>query len=96
MIAVTQHWNPLRYARNARFVAELGTPLLDLLAPQPHERILDLGCGDGALTENLRTTGATVVGVDASAEQVVAAKSRGIDARVMDGRALNFSREFDA
>lgn len=92
----TQRWDPARYARTARFVAELGEPLLDLLAPKPGERVLDLGCGDGALTERLAGAGATVVGIDASAEQVAAARARGLDARVGDGQALEFHEEFDA
>jgi trans-aconitate methyltransferase len=91
-----QTWDPDRYARNARFVADLGAPLIDLLAPQPGERILDLGCGDGALTERLAACGCTVVGVDGSAEQITAAKTRGLDAHVMNGEALTFSHEFDA
>ncbi len=57
-----QRWFAERYAENARFVADLGAPLLDMLAPRPGERILDLGCGDGALTEKIAETGARVVG----------------------------------
>jgi trans-aconitate methyltransferase len=91
-----QVWDPERYARNARFVADLGVPLLDLLQLGPGRRVLDLGCGDGALTEMIASTGAIVVGVDASAEQVQAAVARGVDARVMDGAALTFSGNFDA
>ena len=91
-----QNWNPDRYARNARFVADLGEPLLDLLAPRPGERILDLGCGDGALTAKLAETGCDVVGVDASAEQIAAAQALGLDARVVDGHALDFDGAFDA
>jgi SAM-dependent methyltransferase len=91
-----QRWEPGRYARNARFVADLGAPLLDLLAPRPGERILDLGCGDGALTRRIADAGATVVGVDASAEQIAAARALGLDARVADGHALAFDGEFDA
>lgn len=91
-----QSWEPERYARNARFVAELGRPLIELLDPKPGERVLDLGCGDGALTEVLAGLGLDVVGLDASPEQVAAARRRGLDARVGDGAALDFAAEFDA
>jgi trans-aconitate methyltransferase len=92
----TQSWDPERYARNARFVSDLGMPVVELLAPRPGERILDLGCGDGALTEKLVATGCMVVGVDGSAEQVAAARARGLDAHVMDGQQLQFAEAFDA
>ena len=49
----SQQWNASRYSKNARFVSDLGGPLVDLLNPQPGERILDLACGDGALTEKI-------------------------------------------
>jgi SAM-dependent methyltransferase len=91
-----QTWDPERYARHARFVSDLGQPVVELLDPQPGERILDLGCGDGALTEKLSALGATVVAVDASPEQVAAARARGLDARVADGEALTFEAEFEA
>lgn len=91
-----QHWNPAQYGKNARFVSDLGVPVLELLAPQPGERILDLGCGDGALTIKLSKMGCRVFGVDASAEMVDAAKALGLDAQVQDGQALAFDGEFDA
>jgi SAM-dependent methyltransferase len=93
---VSQRWDPERYARTARFVSDLGAPVLDLLAPQAGERILDLGCGDGVLTAELVARGCVVVGVDASAAQVEAARDRGLDARVMSGERLAFDAEFDA
>ena len=68
--ASRQSWDPERYARNARFVSDLGAPVLELLAPQPGERVLDLGCGDGALTEKIVAAGCSVVGVDGSTAQV--------------------------
>ncbi|MBS0423449.1 MAG: methyltransferase domain-containing protein [Proteobacteria bacterium] len=92
----TQHWNPKRYAENARFVSDLGLPVIELLAPQPRERILDLGCGDGSLTAKLLSFGCEVVGVDSSPEMVAAARALGLDARVMDGQTLQFGNEFDA
>ena len=91
-----QTWNPQDYSEHARFVSDLGMPVVALLAPARGERILDLGCGDGPLTKQLRDLGCNVVGVDGSPEMVAAAKALGLDARVMDGHALQFDSEFDA
>src|SRR5580658_2727454 len=91
-----QSWDPERYAKNARFVSDLGQPVVELLAPRPGERILDLGCGDGALTAKLAALGCDVVGVDSSAAQIEAARKLGLDARVVSAEHLTFSNEFDA
>lgn len=91
-----QHWSAAHYAENAHFVPALGAPVLELLAPRPGERILDLGCGDGVLTEKIVAAGADVVAVDAGPDMIAAARARGIDARVMDGQKLTFAGEFDA
>ncbi len=91
-----QHWEAQRYARNARFVADLGQPVVELLAPLPGERILDLGCGDGPLTRKLVELGCSVVGVDAGPDMIRAAREMGLDAHVVDGHELAFAREFDA
>jgi SAM-dependent methyltransferase len=96
MTIPTQTWDPEGYARNARFVAELGQGVVDLLAPQPGERILDLGCGDGYLTAKLAALGCDVLGVDSSAAQVEAARGRGIKANVRDALDLDYETEFDA
>jgi trans-aconitate methyltransferase len=90
-----QRWFPDRYAAHGRFVADLAEPLLVMLEARPGERILDIGCGDGALTEKIAAAGAAVVGVDFSAEQIEAARARGLDAHVADGQKLEFDGEFD-
>ena len=89
-------WCPADYAAHAAFVPALGEAALALLDPQPGETILDLGCGDGVLTEKIAASGATVLGVDASPAMVEAARARGLDAVVGDGQALEFDGQFDA
>ncbi|HZU08285.1 MAG TPA: methyltransferase domain-containing protein [Pseudacidobacterium sp.] len=91
-----QTWNASQYARNARFVADLAGGVFELLDAKPGERILDLGCGDGALTARMAATGADVTGVDSSPDMIAAAQSLGLNARVLNAEALDFDREFDA
>ena len=91
-----QRWHADSYAHNARFVSDLGGAVLALLAPRAGERILDVGCGDGALTERIAQAGADVVGIDTSENLLVAARARGLDARLGDARALGFNNAFDA
>ena len=94
--ASTSDWDAADYARVGGFVAELGEAALDLLDPQPGEHILDIGCGDGALTARIVERGATVVGIDNNLTMVAAAKARGLDARLMDAAQLKFGEAFDA
>jgi len=95
-MTIAQTWDPEKYAQNARFVSDLGAPVVELLAPKAGEKILDLGCGDGALTIKLAGLGCDVIGVDSSAPQIEGSRRLGLDARVADGERLNFGPEFDA
>ena len=101
-VNLSSRWSPADYASNAGFVPALGSAALELLDPQPGEMILDLGCGDGVLTEKIMAGGSRVIGLDASQEMVEAARARGVDAFVadaqaldLDGQALRFG-QFDA
>ena len=96
MMSQTTSWNPDSYAKNARFVSDLGQPLLDLLDPRPGEWILDLGCGDGALTEKIASAGSVVIGADASAALLAAARARGLAIVRMDAQRLALKPRFDA
>ena len=91
-----QQWNTDAYAANGRFVANLAGGVVDLLAPQRGERILDLGCGDGALTEQIAGAGASVLGVDNSSSMLAAARMRGLRVVQVSGDRLSFDQEFDA
>ncbi|WP_263357414.1 class I SAM-dependent methyltransferase [Acidicapsa ligni] len=91
-----QSWNPAVYAQIGSFVPALGAGVLEWLSPQPGERILDLGCGDGQLTAKIAAAAATVTGVDSSADMVKGSLARGLDAHVCNVEALPFTGEFDA
>lgn len=91
-----QTWDPDEYDRHARYVSDLGQPVVDLLNPKRGERVLDLGCGDGALTEKIVAAGCRVVAIDSSPEQVWASRKRGLDAHIVEATALGFDNEFDA
>ncbi|RUS24313.1 S-adenosyl-L-methionine-dependent methyltransferase [Jimgerdemannia flammicorona] len=93
MSSSTTHdaWSPTKYQINADFVPLLGgSVMFDMLAVQPHERVLDLGCGDGVLTKKLESLCARVIGVDASPAMIEAARDQVgcSDVRVVDGHDL--------
>jgi SAM-dependent methyltransferase len=94
--ASTSKWDAANYARVGAFVAELGGAALDLLDPQPGERIVDVGCGEGTLTRKIVARGATVLGIDNSPEMIAAARANGIDAVLMGAADMPFAGEFDA
>ena len=91
-----QTWTAQSYDTHARFVSELAGAVVEWLDPKPGERILDVGCGDGVLTADLMRSGATIVGVDSSANFVTACKAKGLDVRLASGEDLTFNDEFDA
>jgi SAM-dependent methyltransferase len=94
---MAQTWDPAVYAQNAGFVHGLAGSVVEWLAPQAGERILDLGCGDGQLTQRLTESGALLTGADADARMVEAAKSRGLEAHHAMAESLPFSdASFDA
>jgi SAM-dependent methyltransferase len=95
-VVSTSKWDAADYAKVGAFVAELGGAALDLLDPQPGERILDIGCGEGTLTKKIVGRGATVLGIDNSPEMIAAARANGIDAVLLDVADMTFSAEFDA
>ncbi len=91
-----QTWDTDAYAINGRFVATLASDVVALLAPQAGEHILDLGCGDGALTEQLAATGAILTGVDNSPTMLAAARQRNLHVEQHTATALPYHQQFDA
>ena len=91
-------WDPERYDEDHSFVWRYAEKILQLLDPQPNERVLDLGCGTGHLTAEIAKAGASVVGIDQSSEMVSKAKSNypDLDFEIADARSLPFKSDFDA
>ncbi|SDC43829.1 trans-aconitate 2-methyltransferase [Geodermatophilus telluris] len=77
-------WDPALYLRHA---GERARPFADLLARVDADAprvVVDLGCGEGALTASLaaRWPGARVTGVDSSPEMLAAAAAHAVPGRV--------------
>ncbi|MGZ8582312.1 MAG: class I SAM-dependent methyltransferase, partial [Actinomycetota bacterium] len=75
-----------------RYSAKLATPFCEFAAIRAGQRVLDVGCGPGALTaELIRTVGDEAVSaVDPSGQFVTAARSRypGVDVRLASAEDL--------
>jgi trans-aconitate methyltransferase len=67
-------WNSVLYDESFSIITRLGFDVVELLAPQPGERILDLGCGTGGLTAQIAAAGAEVVGIDSSEAMITRAR----------------------
>lgn len=73
----TTDWDAADYDDDHAFVHEFGEHVVGLLDPQPGERVLDLGCGTGHLTDEIATAvgdEGEVVGVDQSPAMVAQAR----------------------
>jgi trans-aconitate methyltransferase len=91
-------WDPDDYDEGHGFVAEYGADVVDLLDPQPGERVLDLGCGTGHLTADIAERGAEVRGIDAATEMVAGAREQypELTFEVADAREYRPDSPFDA
>jgi SAM-dependent methyltransferase len=92
---MTNQWNAAEYDAKHAFVYEKAKGLVELLAPKAGERILDLGCGTGALTAEIAARGAEVLGVDRSEEMIEQARKKfpALRFEVMDARELRFKTD---
>lgn len=94
----TTKWNAGLYDQKHDFVYKFGEDVVQLLAPAAGERILDLGCGTGHLTSVIAASGATVIGIDSSAEMVAKAKKTypSLLFEVSDATNFQYDVPFDA
>jgi trans-aconitate methyltransferase len=91
-------WNAELYDDKHAFVFQYGESVLELLEVKPGERILDLGCGTGHLTQEIQNHGAEVTGIDASADMIAKAKESypRVTFIVADAADFHFDEPFDA
>ncbi|GAB1462995.1 class I SAM-dependent methyltransferase [Pedobacter sp.] len=92
------HWDSELYNEQHRFVSNYGADVLQWLDAKAGENILDIGCGTGDLAAKIQEIGATVLGIDASADMIELAKQTypTIQFKQKDAAALDYNREFDA
>lgn len=69
--------------------------VLELMAVVPGQRVLDVGCGDGAVAARLVKAGAWVVAVDLALPMAALARRRGALPVVADMSALPFRPDFE-
>lgn len=91
-------WNARLYDDKHSFVFKYGEDVVQQLAPQQGERILDLGCGTGYLTNLIARAGARVVGIDKSASMIERARAAypDLDFQVRTATDFHFDPAFDA
>lgn len=91
-------WNTEEYKQKFGFVPHCGEDAAALLEVLPGMKILDLGCGNGALTKKLNDMGADAVGIDASDAMLEAARRDYPEIRFYKKDAADFTMEerFDA
>ncbi len=97
---LVERWDGGDYERHSAHQRRWGGDLIAELALRGDERVLDLGCGDGALTRELadRLPCGSVLGIDAAEEMLETARtkcSRNMSVMLLDINAIDFRDEFD-
>lgn len=84
------NWNAKLYKESFSFVPSYGEDVLKLLTVEPGSYVIDLGCGNGTLTEKLHSLGYKVTGIDASDAMLESAKRDHPDLCLKKGDACLF------
>ncbi|OPL09554.1 MAG: methyltransferase type 11 [delta proteobacterium ML8_F1] len=84
-------WDAKQYTQNFSFVHQYGRGLIELIENPGGAEVLDLGCGTGDLTRQLKEEGMKVIGMDASREQLEIAKATHPEISFVHGDATEFS-----
>src|SRR5579884_1060982 len=91
-------WDAGQYEAGFQFVWQYGAGLVDLLHPEPGERVLDVGCGTGQLTNDIASRGALVLGIDSSPDMIAQARINypKLQFRLVDAASFSSEQAFDA
>ena len=84
-------WNAQGYTKDFQFVHQYGEDVVNLLKIEKGMKILDLGCGNGALTKKMADIGADVIGMDASKDMLEVAKSNYPELTFIHDDAVGFT-----
>lgn len=87
------YWDAEKYKESFSFVHQYGEDVLNLIqTPTEKEKpfAVDLGCGNGALTEKLTQKGYSVIGIDDSEEMLCIARKMYPDLHFQKGNAIDF------
>jgi trans-aconitate 2-methyltransferase len=99
-MAITENntWNTSLYNKKHDFVFKYGEYLVQMLTPQEGERILDVGCGTGYLTNLIAASGALVTGMDNSIDMIAKARNEypHLPFRLASVTDFDFNEPFDA
>lgn len=97
---MTYEFDGNHYEKASLHQTSWGERMVALLPLKGTERILDIGCGDGRVTQKIavRVPGGEVVGVDASKGMISAARKHETDTlrfEVLEVNGISFHQQFD-
>ena len=84
-------WDANKYTSDFSFVHQYGNGVIDMISADKNSTVLDLGCGNGALSKTLQDKGFIVKGIDASMELLDIAKKNYPDIEFIQADAADFS-----
>ena len=84
-------WDAKGYTSGFAFVHQYGEGVLDLIDAAPGSHIVDLGCGNGALSEKLIARGYRVTAIDASGDMLAQARALHPDIPFVQADATDFT-----
>jgi len=90
-------WDTDDYTKNFDFVYKYGEDIIKLIDAEKGSFVVDLGCGNGALSEKILKKGYRVLGIDASENMIKKAKKfyPSMDFKIDDALSFNLSEKAD-